>query len=282
MDLSTFAEIAGTVLAFVVLYAVVLLAAKWVNDLLTPYNLSAEMFRKDNAALGVSAAGYFLATSFVFIGATLGPSQGFVADLGSTAGYSALGIAFLNAARVVVDKLVLSRLSIADEIIERHNCGVGAVRAGIYIATGLVAAASVVGQGGGVLTSVVFFVLGQLCLIVFARMYDWLTPFDLQAELTGGNVAAGIAFGGTLVAIAIIVAEAVAGDFLGWSESLIAFAAAAVIGMVLLPIVRFLMDKVIIAGHDLNREIAEDRNLAAGFVEMAVAVSFAAVIAALI
>lgn len=282
MDLSTFAETAGTVLAFVALYAIIVLAAKWMNDLLSPYNLSAEMFKKNNAALGISAAGYFLATSFVFIGAILGPSQGFVADLGSAAGYSALGIAFLNAARIVLDKLVLSRLSIADEIIERGNCGVGAVRAGAYIATGLIAAASVAGQGGGVITSIVFFVLGQFCLIAFARIYDWLTPFDLHAELTAGNTAAGVAFGGTLVAIAIIVADAVAGDFVGWREGLAAFATGAAIGMVLLPVVRLLMDKVIIAGHDLNREIAEDKNLAAGLVEMAVAVSFAAVIAALI
>ena len=132
------------------------------------------------------------------------------------------------------------------------------------------------------ITSIVFFVLGQFCLIAFARIYDWLTPFDLHTELTAGNVAAGVAFGGTLVAIAIIVADAVAGDFVGWSEGLTAFATGAVIGMVLLPVVRLLMDKVIIAGHDLNREIAEDKNLAAGLVEMAVALSFAAVIAALI
>ncbi len=72
------------------------------------------------------------------------------------------------------------------------------------------------------------------------------------------------------------------GAFISWSANLTLFAEMAIIGMVILQAVRVLMDKLILTGHDLNREIAEDRNLAAGFVEMAVAVSFAVALAALL
>ena len=42
------------------------------------------------------------------------------------------------------------------------------------------------------------------------------------------------------------------------------------------------MDKLVITGEDLNKEIVQDRNIAAGLLEMTVAISFATVIAALI
>lgn len=282
IDWSAFLITAGTVLAFVVLYGVLLLLAKWMNDLLTPYNLTAELVKRDNVALGISAAGYFLATAIVFVGATLGPSKGLLTDLVAVGGYSALGILFLNTARVILDKFILTRFATLKEIVEDRNCGVGAVRAGVYIATGLIAAGSVSGQGGGVLTAIVFFVLGQLCLVAFARLYDLITPYDLHHELESDNVAAGVAFGGTLIAIGIITANAVAGDFVAWGPSLLWFAEVVIIGMVVLPIVRLLMDRLVITGEDLNQEIVRDRNIAAGLLEMTVAVSFATVIAALI
>ena len=282
VDWSAFLTTAGTALAFVTLYGVLVLLAKWMNDLLTPYNLTAELFKQDNPALGISAAGYFLATAIIFVGATLGPSRGLLEDLGAVAGYSVLGIVFLNVSRYLLDKLIFTKFATVKEIVEDRNCGVGTVRAGVYIATGLIAAGSVSGQGGGVVTAIAFFVLGQLCLVVFARLYDLITPYKLQDEIEAGNVAAGVAFGGTLIAIGIILADAVSGDFTGWGQSLLWFAEVAVIGMVILPIVRILMDKLVIIGEDLNQEIAKDRNLAAGFLEMSVAVSFASVIAVLI
>ncbi len=282
IDWTAFVITAGNTLAFVVLYGVLTLLAKWIKDLLTPYNLTAELVKRDNLAIGISASGYFLATAIVFVGATLGPSKGFLTDLVAVGGYSVLGILFLNAARIILDKLMLTRFATLKEIIEDRNCGVGAVRAGAYIATGLIAAGSISGQGGGVLTAIVFFVLGQLCLLAFARLYDVITPYDLHQELESGNVAAGVAFGGTLVAIGIITANAVAGDFVAWGPSLLWFAEVVVIGMIVLPIVRFFMDKLIITGEDLNQEIARDRNIAAGLLEMTVAISFATVIAVLI
>ncbi len=261
IDWTAFVITAGSTLAFVVLYGVLTLLAKWIKDLLTPYNLTAELVKRDNVALGISASGYFLATAIVFVGATLGPSKGFLMDLVAVGGYSALGILFLNTARIVLDKLILTRFATLKEIIEDRNCGVGAVRAGAYIATGLIAAGSVSGQGGGVLTAIVFFVLGQLCLLAFARLYDVITPYDLHQELESGNVAAGVAFGGTLVAIGIITANAVAGDFVAWGSSLLWFVEVVVIGMIVLPIVRFFMDKLIIPGDFLVEVLARDDQL---------------------
>jgi len=271
-----------TILAFVGVYALLFLVAKAMNDFLTPYRLIEELAMKDNIAVGISIGGYFLATAIIFIGVLTGPSTGLVQDLIAVTAYSVLGLVFLNLSRWSLDKLVFHKFCNMTAIVEDRNCGMAAVRFGAYIATGLIAAGSLHGQGGGVHTAIVFFLLGQVVLIVFARVYDWLTPYHLQEEVASGNLAAGVAFGGAIAALGLIVARSVSGNFIGWTENLILFAEMAVTGIVILMIVRFFMDKLVLTGHDINREISEDRNAAAGFVEMSVALSFAIVLVALI
>lgn len=270
------------ILAYIGVYAVLFMLAKQLNDLLTPYKLIEELAVKDNPAIGISLTGYLLATAVIFVGPLLGPTTDLVSDLITVAGYSLLGLIFLNLSRWTLDKLVFHKFCNVKAIVEDRNTGMAAVRFGVYVATGLIAAGSLNGEGGGVGTAVAFFVLGQAALIVFARIYDMTTPYDLQKEIEAGNTAAGVAFGGTILALGIILARAVAGDFIGWTENLILFAEVVVIGIVILQVVRVLMDKLVLPGHDLNHEIAKDRNLAAGFLEMGVANSFALVLAALL
>ncbi len=270
------------VLAFIGVFAVLILLAKALKDLLTPYRLVEELAKKDNIAVGISLGGYFIATAIIFIGVLSGPAGDFLDDLMVVSGYSLLGLIFLNLSRWCLDKLVFYKFCNITAIVEDQNCGMAAVRFGVYIATGLIAAGSLSGEGGGVGTAVAFFALGQGTLIVFARLYDLATPYKLQKEVQEGNVAAGVAFGGTIIALGLVIAKGVAGDFIGWKENLLLFAEMAIFGAVVLYAVRALMDRLILTGHDLNIEISRDRNLAVGFVEMSVAVSFALVLVALV
>lgn len=267
---------------FLIVYAAVFLTSKLLKDTLTPYRLIEELAKRDNFAVGISLGGYFLATAIIFVGVVSGPSRGLLYDVMTVIAYSALGLIFLNLSRWCLDKLVFHKFCDITAIVEDQNCGMAAVRFGVYLATGMIAAASLHGQGGGIHTAIAFFVLGQLTLLLFARIYDWFTPYDLQEEVQAGNTAAGIAFGGTLAALGLIVAKSVSGDFVGWGSNLLTFAEISVIGIVVLKLIRVFMDRMVLTGHDLNEEIAQDRNLAAGFVEMSVSVSFALVLVALI
>lgn len=267
---------------FLIVYAAVFLTAKLLKDTLTPYHLVEELAKRDNFAVGISLGGYFLATAIIFVGVVSGPSRGLLLDVVTVIAYSAVGLIFLNVSRWCLDKLVFHKFCDITAIVENQNCGMAAVRFGAYLATGMIAGASLYGQGGGIHTAVAFFLLGQLALLLFARIYDWLTPYDLQEEVQAGNFAAGVAFGGTLVALGLIVAKSVSGDFVGWGSNLLRFAEISITGIVVLKLIRVFMDRMVLTGHDLNTEIAEDRNLAAGFVEMCVSISFALVLVALI
>ncbi len=269
---------AGGTLSLLLLYLAVMLAAKWVNNLIAPYHIDEEIAEKHNTAMAVSFFGYLIATSIVFIGALLGPSVDFYTDLMNVGLYSALGIVLLNLARIINDRLILYKFCNVKEIIEDRNAGTGAVQAGSYIASGLIIAAAVHGEGGGIVTALAFFFLSQLCLIIFTHVYNLITPYDIHQQIEDDNVAAGIAFAGTLVAVGIILAKATAGNFIDWQTNLGFFAINAVIAVLILPLIRLFLDKAILRSIDLNHAIENDRNISSGVLEFAVTVSFAAVL----
>lgn len=263
---------------FLALFVAVFMGAKFAQDALTSFDRREELLGKDNAAVALATAGYYLGVVIVFAGAYLGPTHGLLHDLLAVAGYSALGVVLLHAARWINDFFILTGFSATEEIVRDRNLGAGAVLAANYIAAGLVVAGSVYGQGGGVLTALAFFALGQVAMVVFSYIYDWTAPYKLADEIKADNHAAGIGFAGTLIAIGLIVMDAVGIDFVGWGYNLAVLAFGVVVMFVYLVLVRLFFDRVVLAGAELNREIAQDRNVGAGVLEFAVSVGFAAIL----
>jgi uncharacterized membrane protein YjfL (UPF0719 family) len=276
-----FEDLAKTA-AFVGLYFVLFLLAKWMKDFFTPYKINDELTRKDNLAISLTMCGYYLATVAIFVGALFGPTQGFTKDLMLVGGYTILGLVFLNISRYINDKIILRKFCNVEQLTQEHNTAVGAVQLGTYVATGLIAAGAITGTGGGVVTAIVFFILGQLSLLIFSLIYDLFTPYCIHEELGKKNTAAGVALGGTLIALGIIVLNGVSGDFVSWQVNLINLAIVNVMAFIFLPLVRFVMDKLVIPADDLSREIIEDKNLGAGLLEATVAISFAIVLKVLL
>ncbi|ABK45663.1 protein of unknown function DUF350 [Magnetococcus marinus MC-1] len=272
-----------TIVAFMALYVLVLVVGRFLNDRFTPYSLTHALAVEDNPAIGLSLSGYLLASTLIYLGALLGPSSGsLIKDLEVVGGYSLLGLMFLNLSRWVLDRLLLNQFCNLTAIVKGRNMAMGAVRFGIYLATGFIAAGALHGEGGGPLTASLFFVLGQGVLIVFSRLYDWNTPYALQREIEQGNLAAGIAFAGAIMALGILIGKGISGAFVGWSANLWQFAQVSLVGMVLLMMVRFVVEHLLLPGHDLDEEIARDRNVAAGWVECSGTLGFALLLAVLL
>jgi uncharacterized membrane protein YjfL (UPF0719 family) len=264
--------------AFVLLYAFIFLLAKLMKDILTPYKLDVELADKDNLAISFTISGYFLATAIIFFGALTGPTQGLIQDLLAVGTYSLLGLVLLNISRIVNDKIILRKFCNIVELSQNHNTAVGAVQFGTYIATGLIIAGSISGTGGGTLTAVAFFALGQITLLLFSFVYDLITPYNIHDELEKKNTAAGVAFGGTMIALGIIVMNAVSGNFVSWEHDITLFGFTSIVAFIFLPVIRIFMNKVIHPGDNLNREITEDKNIGAGLLEAVVAISFSLVL----
>ncbi|MFV2055166.1 MAG: DUF350 domain-containing protein [Thiohalomonadales bacterium] len=276
--LDTILPQATSAIALIVLYVFIILLAKMVNDLTTPYSVDEQLAHHDNLALAISFSGYILATTIIFVAALLGPTQGVVLDIINVGGYSLLGIILLNISRVVNDKLLLHQFSNIEKIINERNYGIGAVQAGSYIASACIIGGALHGEGGGIMTAIVFFVIGQVMLIVVSKVYDFFTPYDIQEELLKNNTAAGIAFSGTLIAVGILLMKGSSGNFISWSYNLGSFALESLMAIIILPVFRLILDKLIIRRIDLNKEIQHDKNIGAGLLEMFVVISFAVVL----
>jgi len=215
----------GLGIGYVALGVAVLIIAKLVRDIATPYKIDDELTGKDNPALGLALTGYFLGVVAIFLGAAIGPEPEVRPGTGElltqmlvVLGYSLGGIVLLNIGYSVVDRLVLSSFSIRKEIVEDRNPGTGAVVCGTYVATGLVVAGSIYGESTGPwwqgpLSAVVFFALGQVALVLFGVLYRVITKYDLHAEIERDNLAAGVAFGLSIIAIGVVLLRATGQDF---------------------------------------------------------------------
>lgn len=248
---------------------------KLVYDWTTPsYRVQDELVERGNTALAVALVGYFLGLVLAIGGVISGPSHGLEEDLTDVLIFGPLSIILLNLSRLVNDRLILHGFSIRDEIIRDKNVGTGAVLCATYIATGLVihgavSGVSMVGTVGTVISVVVFWLLGQSVLVIAGVVYDWITSYDVHAEIERDNVAAGLGFAGALVGIGNVVCHAVEGDFISWGLSLQGFGIEVLAGLVVLPIVRIGTDKILLPGLSLSAEISnqEKSHLGAGFIE---------------
>jgi uncharacterized membrane protein YjfL (UPF0719 family) len=254
---------------------------KLVHDLLhREYDLTYELVERDNPALAVAVAGYYLGLTLSIGGALSGPGRGILDDLIDLAIYGTLAIVLLNLSWFLCDKLILRRFRVSDELIRDRNVGTGAVCFGASAASGLIVFGAVTGQGGTIWTAVGFWAAGQAILIAAGLVYDRITPYDVHAEIERDNVAAGVGFGGALTAMGIVVGFAASLDFTGWAEDLPGFVLVALAGLVMLPLVRFLTDRVLLPTVKLADEIAhqETPNVGAAFIEALSYVSGAFVI----
>lgn len=284
----------GVSLCYVVLGAVILMIAKFVNDLLTPYSLDEELTVRDNPAIGLSLSGYYAGVMIVFLGASTGTESNLLnlkqllPELGMITAYSLGGIVLLNMGRKLVDKLVLSHFSIYKELVEDKNVGTGAVLCGAYIATALILAGGLYGEIApesafagawtGPITALCYFLAGQVTLVLFSIFYQWITRYDIHAEIENDNPAAGIAFGGNLIALGILLLKASAHHFESFKVSLTEYTSLAIIGFVALFLLRELVDHALLPRTRIAHEIAVDRNLGVAWIEAVVAIGMAAIL----
>ena len=259
--------------AYLAMYIAVIWIAKSILPLVAKYNIYSEVSERDNMAVGVSYSGFLVAVTIIYASVLFGPSQGLAEDAIAIATYSALGCVLLFISRFVNDKLILHTFKINKEMVEDKNIGTGVVVLGSYIASSLVIGGAVHGQGGGLETAIVFFVIGQLSLVLCSKLYNLITPFDVHEQIEKGNTAIGISYAGTLIALGIIMANAASGNFSSWEYNISTFIFLTVIGLFFIPLIRTFMDKILIPHYDLNKELEKDSNSAAGLIEAVTVIS---------
>ena len=259
--------LAGFIYLAVVL-ALLVIGKRVYDGLHRSFALRTELIEKDNLAVALALAGYYLGLVIVLVAVVSGPASfSLLDDVIGLVIFGLLGIVLLNLSALINDKVVFSKFSIEREIVEDRNAGVGALEGANYVAVGLVTAGAMSGEGG-LLSGLVFWIAGLVALIIAGILYDRITSYDLHDEIEKSNVAVAAAFAGVLIGFGNVIRLAGEGDFVSWNESLAEFGYYTVVGLILLPFIRLFADKVLLPGARLSDELLQEQpNLGAGVIE---------------
>ncbi len=231
-------------------------------------NIKRELVDNDNPALAMALGGYYFGLVLAIGGILAGPAGDLLGDVIAILMYGLLAIVLQSISIVINDKFILHAFNNRKEIIDDRNIGTGIVEAANYVAVGLVLSGALSGEGD-IVTALAFWAIGQVALVVGGLVYNWITPFDIHAEIEKDNVAVGVAFAGVLIALGNLMRVATAGDFVSWEENLTSFAGIIGVGYLLLPLLRLFTDKILLPGARLSDELVnqEHPNVGAGTIE---------------
>jgi uncharacterized membrane protein YjfL (UPF0719 family) len=262
-----------------------LILSKYFFDMTTKYKFDTELTENDNPAFGVALAGYLFGSGMALSGAVFGAGFSLTEDAIHIAIMSVLIIVLMRVSVIINDLAILYKFSISKELIEDKNVGTGFVLAGGSIATGCMLNGALSGQSDTIASSVVdiiiFWTIGQVILILGGLLFQAITRYDIHKVIgEDNNLAAGLSFGGFLAAQGIIIRNALYGASSNIVDEIIITSVFAVFGVIILIATRIIVDRVFLPKSPLSKEIAVDRNVAAGTMAAAsfiiVAIIFAA------
>ncbi len=276
MNFSDISTILYDAIAYIASGFVIFFLGKLVYQLVNKgFNVKEELVEKDNLAFAFAHTGYFIGLLLAVGSAIVGPTRGLLNDMIDILAYGVLAIVLLNLSIWLNDKIVLSKFSVKKEIIHDRNSGTGVIEGAVSIASGLIIFGAVSGEseiggwGHGFLTATVFWAAGQIAIIIAAAIYQLITPYDVHEHIEKDNVAVGVGFAGALIAIANLIRYGISGDFEGWGITFSEAGFELLIGIILLPVMRFLTDKILLPGQRLTDEIInqEHPNVGAAIIE---------------
>ena len=253
---------------------VLLIIARLANQFLMHERMTDALTQRDNPGIGVALAGYLFGVIMIITDVLSGPGHAdWVKDAMWVGIYGVGGILFLIFVSTIELRWILSKDALKS--CREGNTAAGIAIAGSYIATSQVIAATVSGEGSGgtFVTAIVFFLVGQITLLLVTVLFRVLTSYKDTEEILKGNVAAALSYAGVMIAVSIIVSNSIRGDFTDYETSLKDFGFAMIGVVALYPIRQFLVQGILLGagfklyGGALDDEISRDKNVSAGVIE---------------
>ncbi len=265
----SFDNILTSLVLIAVVMAIILIAKKTWDICHRRIKLHHELVENDNPAVALALCGYLFGIVFAIAGIMSGADLALVDEIIDLVLYGLLAIVLLNISSFINDRLVFHRFDNSTELVDDRNIGLGAVEGAFATASGLVLYGALLGENGGIVTALVFWLLGQFAFLLFAYLYNLITPFDFVAEIEKNNHAVAFAFAGLLLAAANLIRVATAFDFVSWTENLQNLALIFGLGILLFPLLRFITDKLLLPSASLTHELVGQArpNTAVGLLE---------------
>ncbi len=172
--------------------------------------------------------------------------------------------------------------------LEKGNVAAGVAGGANFVAVGILAAPAIAGSDlRGLGLSVAFFGIAVVTLAAYVALFRALTTYDDAQQVRGENLAAALSYAGVTVAVAILLARALKGDFEGWQSSLAGYGRVAATALALYPVRQLLVQGVVLGraptlrGGALDVAIGVERNCGMAVLEALAYVATAIAIAEL-
>jgi len=219
-------------------------------------NVDQELVENDNLAFSFANVGYYIGLVIVISAVYSGEGLGHIIDdLIEVCIYGLLSIALLNISILIFDKLILRKFSIKKEIVQDQNVGVGILEAAICIANSLVIYGVITENHDNFIEIFVLWIISQFVLGLVSVVYNKITPYDIYEHIEKDNIAVGIGFSGAIIAVANLIRYGAQMEADSWIIVGENFLLETGIGLLLLPLARFLTDKILLPKRKLTDEI---------------------------
>lgn len=265
---------------FVLLFAMLVLVRQIFGRSAGGIDTSVELGEKDNHAFGISLAGATIGLAVVFAGVASGDvASSLIIEGLYVLGYGILGIVMLMCTRFIFDKITFPKIDFKEMISEKNNAA-GILDAGNMIATSAIIFGVFSWLSGDWLTSLILivgmFIITQLLLVVVSRYRVQL--FSKRNEgrafrdaINEGNSALAIRFAGFQIGAALAMSTAgklvVFQDDLNVFISVAAWTFVAIVLLVAVILLTMLIEKVILYGVPVDREVDREANYGVATIE---------------
>lgn len=232
------------------------------------YDADIEIEKKDNLAVSFKRAGLYLGLGIAFAGLIEKPLFEMF--------YSGIFIVFYMFISSANNEYVIFKNFDNLQALKDQNKAIGLLEGTLFIATGIIAYGSFEGEGP-VFSSILFFLLGQIAMIIMILIYAKLHK-NIKEEIMKGKLSSGLLLGGNLLAYAIVLESALSGPFISWAEDLQAFFVSALMGLIFVVLLlNRIVDKFFLPTSDIKTELSEN-NYAAILTLVSVKISMAIII----
>ncbi len=229
-----------------------------------------QLTEQDNLSFFLSYIGYF--TGFLMILWGILSSEGdeeFLMELAHASIYGVIGLVFLNLNSAIMRKVIYPKINLTTEITKNESISAGLVKGTNYLLTGIIIGSCLMVEVNSHLETLVFLVLAIVLNYAGFYYYKLITPYDVRKEITKNNIAATISASGAQVAFAILIFAAFQIEHSSWIDSFKSLGIEFFGGLLILPMIRLVVDKIFLKHNSLSNEIVnqEKPNIGAGMFE---------------
>lgn len=234
-------------------------------------NIKSELVDKDNSAFFIAYICYFIAIIAIVGGVMKSEGSG---DIGReillSVIYGLIGIIALNVITFFTDRFLHTTVKLWEEV-EKGSHAIAILKGGNYLSAGIII-------GGVLLTEVekpieasVFLLFAIVISFLGYFYYNLITPFSTRTEIYNGNTAVALSSSGAQVAFAILIYAGFQIQHTDWRDSLISIGIDILAGFILIPLIRFIADKLFIPTRRITDEMVnqEKPNVGLGMFEAA-------------